>query len=384
MKIVYLYTALVTIGGADRVITNKANYFAENFGYDVTIITDSQGDNPPIFPLSPKVHLINLNIMFGRQYGHGLLLRAYYYFKLMHKYKRLVTHELNRIKPDFTISTFGRESDFLSELNDGSKKIEEVHVVRQYIRNFHRIENLSLPYRFIARYWRYKIDKSVKKLAAVVALTQHDADEWQRVCHTAYVIPNSLPFDDDKISDVSSSKNIISVGRLSEEKGYDLLIKAWAMISKKYSDWKIHVYGEGLLKPCLENLVKENDVETSFLFEKPVTDIQKKYLSSAFFVSSSHFEGFGMALIEAMACGLPCVSFNCPCGPADIIKDNEDGFLVNNGDVKELSEKIAYMIDHPEERANMGLRAKDNVKRYSETVIMEKWRSLFNHLIEQQ
>ncbi len=91
-----------------------------------------------------------------------------------------------------------------------------------------------------------------------------------------------------------------------------------------------------------------------------------------------------MALIEAMACGLPCVSFNCPCGPADIIKDNEDGFLVNNGDVKELSEKVAYMIDHPEERANMGLRAKDNVKRYSEPVIMEKWRSLFNHLIEQQ
>jgi|WetSurMetagenome_2_1015567.scaffolds.fasta_scaffold03367_9 glycosyltransferase involved in cell wall biosynthesis len=384
MKIVYLYTALVTVGGADRVITEKANYFAEKFGYDVTIITDSQGDNPPIFPLSPKVHLINLNIMFGRQYGHGLLLRAYYYFKLMYKYKRLVAKELNKIKPDFTISTIGRELDFFSKLKDGSIKIEEGHVARFFIRNFHLMEQRSFLYKSVAIFWRNIMDNAIKKISAIVVLTEDDATQWRHVCNHVYVIPNSLPFYEKYKNNDYLSKDIISVGRLNEQKGYDLLIKAWAMISKKYPGWKIYVYGEGLLKSYLENIVKENDVETSFLFEKPVTDIQNKYLSSAFFVSSSHFEGFGMALIEAMACGLPCVSFNCSCGPADIIKDNEDGFLVKNGDVKKLSEKIAYMIDNPEERAKMGRRAKENVKRYSKPVIMEKWRSLFNHLIEQQ
>ena len=383
MKIVYLYTALLTIGGADRVISNKANYFAEKFGYDVTIITDSQGNVSPVFPLSPKVHLINLNIMFGQQYQHSILLRGYYYLKLMRKYKCRVIEELRKIKPDFTISAFGRELDFLPELDDGSLKIEEVHVVKRYIRNFHRMENGSFLYRLVAKHWRKKMEDAVKKLTALVVLTEKDAVEWKSVCDHIYVVPNSLPFFEEESSDYSF-KNIISVERLSEEKGFDLLIEAWALIHDQYPEWRIQVYGEGLLENDLEEMIKEKDIKSSFILKDPVKDIRKEYLSSSFLVSSSRFEGFGMALIEAMSCGLPCISFDCPSGPSEIISDNVDGLLVKNGDIKELSEKIAYMIEHSDERKMMGQRAKKNVIRYSEDVIMERWRELFNHLIEQK
>jgi len=383
MRIVYLYTALTTIGGADRVIINKANYFAEKFGYDVTIITDSQGSAPPIFPLSSKIHLINLNIMFGQQYEHSILLRGYYYVKLMRVYKRKVTQELKKIKPDFTISVFGRELDFLSNLDDGSLKIEEAHVAKSYVRNFHLMEQRSLPYRLVVRYWRKKMENAIKRIAALIVLTEEDANKWNLVCENVHVIPNSLPFNDERSSECSS-KDIICVGRLNEQKGFDLLIDAWALIRNKYPEWRIHVYGEGLLKRDLETQIEERNVKSSFILEDPVADIQKKYLSSSFYVLSSRFEGFGMALIEAMSCGLPCISFDCPSGPSEIISDNVDGLLVKNGDIQELSEKIVYMIEHPEERKMMGQRAKKNVIRYSEDVIMERWRELFNHLIEQK
>ncbi len=140
MKTVYIYTALTTVGGADRVITEKANCFADNLEYNVYIITDSQDQNSPVFPLSSKIHIINLNIMFEQQYNHTFLMRRYYYFKIMRVYKRKLSDLLCLIKNDFTISVLKRVSDFINDLPDENLKIGEAHVSKHFMRNFYLLD----------------------------------------------------------------------------------------------------------------------------------------------------------------------------------------------------------------------------------------------------
>ena len=116
MTIVYLYTALCTVGGADRSIIQKANYLADEMHQDVFIITDSQKERPPVFPISPRIRHIDIGIDFDRQYHHNLLVRGYYYFTLMHLYRKKLEYWLKTLKPDIVISTLGRELDFLTRM----------------------------------------------------------------------------------------------------------------------------------------------------------------------------------------------------------------------------------------------------------------------------
>ena len=344
MKIAYIYTALVTVGGADRVVTEKANDLADKRGHEVYIITDSQNNRQPIFPLSDKVKHIDLNINFDKQYHHGLVIRAYYYFSLMRLYKKRLGKLLDEIKADIVITTLGRDLDFLTKLNDGSKKVGESHIAKQYTRNFHLMEARGFPYKQIAQYWRRKQEKAVKKLDAFVVLTQYDAESWKEI-KVANIIPNSLPFYTAESSSLDK-KQIITVGRLSEQKGFDLLVSAWSYITKKHPDWEIHLYGEGELENELKKSITQNGIEDSFIIHKPVKNIKEKYLESSIYVMSSRFEGFGMVLIEAMACGVPCISFDCPHGPSYIIKDGEDGILVENGNVERLAEAMSTLITY--------------------------------------
>lgn len=378
MKIVYLYTALVTVGGADRVVTEKANYLAEVLGHDVYIITDSQNGRQPVFPLSTKVKHIDLDVNFDKQYHHGLLVRAYYYFSLMHLYKKRLGKLLDEIKADVVITTLGRDLDFLTKLKDGSQKVGESHIAKQYTRNFHLMEARGFFYKQIAKYWRRKQEKAVKKLDAFVVLTQYDAESWKKI-KVANIIPNSLPFYTAESSSLDK-KQIITVGRLSEQKGFDLLVSAWSYITKKHPDWEIHLYGEGELENELKKSITQNGIEDSFIIHKPVKNIKEKYLESSIYVMSSRFEGFGMVLIEAMACGVPCISFDCPHGPSYIIKDGEDGILVENGNVERLAEAISTLITDTDKRVAMGKAAKQNVLRYSQENIMKQWESLFYKL----
>lgn len=378
MRIVYIYTALTSMGGVDRIISVKANFFAEKYGYEVYIITDSQATRPPIFPLSSKVKHIDLNIDFDIQYHHKIITRAFYYIILMYQYKKSLSKLLKEIKPDFILTTLGRDMDFLPHIKDGSIKIGESHIAKQFTRNFHLMEQRGFPYKQIAHYWRRKQENAVKQLDALVVLTQYDAASWKTV-KPAKVIPNPSPFTPRKFSSCLN-KRIISVGRLSEQKGYDMLIDAWQIVSCKHPDWELNIYGEGLLKDELETQIKEKGVNETLHICEPTSAIAEKYAESSIYVMSSRFEGFGLVLIEAMACGVPCISFDCPYGPSDIIRNDEDGLLVENGNVRKLAEAIIYLIEHEEIRIRMGEKARINSQRYALGQIMNQWTNLFNEL----
>lgn len=377
MKILYAVERVNLRGGYDRIIIEKANYLAEH-GCEVIICVSSHALSKPFYPISEKVKLVDFDIDFDQQYKYSLFIRAYIYKKLMRRYRKMLSNLLVIEHADIVITTLGREIDFITEINDGSAKVGESHIAKDYVRNLHLMEQRGFIYRIIAKYWRKKIDHKVKKLAALVLLTQHDANSWDGLAKTV-VIPNSLPFYPPHGSSCEN-KQVIFVGRLNEQKGLEYLVDTWMKVNQKHPDWVLHVFGDGEQKQLLLQMIKEAGLECAIIVNQPTPMIMEMYLESSIFLLTSRFEGFGMVIIEAMICGLPVVSFDCPWGPADIIRDGEDGFLVEYLNTDEAAQRVCQLIESAMLRKNMGVKARLNVQRYNRDVVMKQWIDLFKSL----
>ena len=376
-KIVYCTPSLYMAGGVERVLTLKANYFADIYGYDVTIITTDGNDKPNFFPLSKSVKVLNLVINFEEMWHCSFLKRLCLYFLKEKRFKKKLTEELYRIRPDITISLLRREINFLTEIHDGSKKIGEIHINRAHYRNF--TPNRSNPFKAIfARYWKHGLVEKLKRLDRFVVLTEYDRQAWQEIPRVD-VIPNPLPFYPDLIPSVRRQR-IIAVGRYFDEKGYDMLLKAWAIVERACDDWELDIYGDGN-KSYYEKIAASLNLDNKRCrLNDSIPDVQKEYLDSSLFVCTSRFEGFGMGIVEAMACGLPVVAFDCLWGPRSIITDGEDGLLVENGHIEKMAETILSLINHPERISEMGMNARRNVQRFNIDAVAKKWKRLFDSL----
>ena len=378
MKIYYIYTALVTKGGADRVISEKANWLAEH-GHDIAIVTDTQLGREPVFPLSPKVQLIDLAIDFSREYGHGFLVRVWMYFKLMHRYRKKIKALLMENHPDIVISTLGRDISFITKINDGSRKIGEAHTTKHFIRNFHLLESKNLLLKYLTKFFRWNMDRQVSKLDGLVVLTSQDKEDWNHLL-PVYVIPNSYPFYPD-VPSTCENKQAIIVGRYNSAKGYNYLIEAWRYVYKLHPDWIINIFGSGEYEEKVRKQINDYGLQGVVVMNRPTDYIVEEYLKSSIYVMSSVFEGFAMVLLEAMACGLPCVSFDCPNGPRNVITEGEDGILVDYLNSKALANNICKLIEDEKLRKQMGQNGRKNVLRYSRETIMPQWVSLFESII---
>ena len=376
-KIVYCTPSLYMAGGVERVLTLKANYFADIYGYDVTIITTDGNDKPNFFPLSESVKVLNLDINFEEMWHRSFLKRLCLFVPKEQRFKKRLTEELYRIKPDITISVLRREINFLTEIHDGSKKIGEIHINRAHYRNF--TPNRSNPFKALfARYWMRGLVGKLKQLDRFVVLTEYDRQAWQEIPRVD-VIPNPLPFYPAQFPSVRRQR-IIAVGRYFDEKGYDMLLKAWSIVVKACDDWELDIYGDGN-KPYYEKIAASLNLDKKRCrLNDSISDVQKEYLDSSLFVCTSRFEGFGMGIVEAMACGLPVVAFDCLWGPRSIITDGEDGLLVENGHIEKMAETILSLINHPERISEMGMNARRNVLRFNIDAVAKKWKRLFDSL----
>ena len=379
MKIFYIYTALATKGGADRVVTEKANWLAEH-GHEVAIVTDTQLGRKPIFPLSAKVRMIDLDIDFRKEYGHNFLIRSFFYFKLMRRYRSNLVSILKNESPDIVITTLGREISIVTQIDDGSIKIGEAHTTKQYIRNFHLLEKKNSLFRIMTKYFRWKMDNQVCHLDALVVLTEQQMSHWPAEV-PKYAIPNALPFYPDTVSSCENKRAII-VGRYTEAKGYDYMIESWRIVHQKHPDWTIHTFAMGEDEKQVREKILTYGLQDTIIMNPPTDSIMDEYLKSSICVVSSVFEGFSMVLIEAMACGLPCVSFDCPYGPRNIIKDGEDGYLIDYLNTQALADGICKLIEDEELRKEMGSKGRSNVLRFSREHVMQQWVDLFDSLLK--
>jgi len=377
-KIVYCTPALYMAGGVERVLTLKANYFAEHFGYDITIILTEGKGKPLFYPLSDKVKVINLSIGFEELWTCSFIKKVFVYLKKQYLFRKLLKQELLRIRPDITVSLLRREINFLTSIKDGSKKIGELHINRAHYRNFEG-KDVNVLKKLFSKYWMNSLLSKLRKLDRLVVLTEKDREAWAEL-DNVIAIPNPLSISPVEKSDLSKNR-VIVIGRYCHEKGYDHLLQAWAIVQDKCPEWQLAIFGDGnraVYRKIIDNM--NIDSKRCFLNER-TSDVISEYVNSSIAVCSSRFEGFGMVIVEAMACGLPVVSFDCPWGPHAIIKDGEDGILVENGNVEKLAEAIIWMIHHPEQRKAIANKAVENVQRFRIDQIAEKWKSLFETLL---
>lgn len=371
LKIVYVTPALYMAGGVERVLTLKANYFAEHFGYDITIILTEGKDKLLFYPLSDKIKVINLNIGFEELWTCSFLKKVFVYLKKQHQYKKALTDELMLLRPDITISLLRREINFINDIKDGSRKIGELHINRANYRNYNT-EDVGIIKKLFSKLWSANLVSHLKKLDKLVVLTEKDREAWTEL-NNVVAIPDPLSFTPTTVSSLTE-KRVVAIARYSHEKGIDLLLKAWSIVEKRVDDWRLDVFGDGD-RTVYEQLIDELTIDRyRCQLHSRTNNVEHEYVNSSLFVLSSRFEGFGMVITEAMACGLPVVSFDCPWGPRSIIDDGKDGFLVENGNVEAMADSISQLMNDASLRLSISQFGQQNVQRFSIEQIALRWK----------
>lgn len=228
-----------------------------------------------------------------------------------------------------------------------------------------------------------QIRRSYGRLDAVVSLTEGDAADYRGLLGEqtrVLAIPNAMPdLGGRRATYNPDGKLVVAVGRLTRQKGFDLLLKAWATVTTRHPDWRLEIYGSGNDAALQGHIDRRGIGETARLMghSEAVWDVLTR---ASLFVLSSRFEGFPMALLEAMGMGLPVVSFDCPTGPRDLIEDGRNGYLVAAGDVGALAERICDLIEDPARRQVFGAAAATRAPSYDLAALAVRWEELFDEL----
>lgn len=377
MKIIYCILGLYNPGGMERVLLNKVRWICDNTGWEVVVVTTDQRGREPFYRFPEKVRFIDLNVNYTDDNGKGIVGKTTGYLKKRRLHRKRLSSLLKAEKPDITVSLFPCESSFIPAIKDGSKKVLELH----FSKNFRVQYGRKGIFGFIDRMRMRQDERLVRKFDSFVVLTHEDAGNWGKLSNLS-VIPNAVSQVPQETSRLDF-KRVIAVGRLDFQKGFDRLINAWHILLNKYpnlNDWVLEIFGQGEWHGYLTTLIKEKSLESNIRINRPTDNITSEYLSSSILAMTSNYEGFGMVLVEAMSCGLPCVAFDCPCGPSEIITNNEDGILVSNGDTKAFANALASLMLDDEKRKRMGEAARESVARFSESSVMQQWERLFSRL----
>ena len=378
-KIVYVMGDLTYPNGMSRVLSQKVNYLAEHTDFEIYAVLTENAGQPFYFPLSPKVKYVNFDINFEELNAMPMHKKLIPFIKKQRKYRRMFKDYLMQLRPDITVSILRREINFINDIQDGSKKVGEIHFTKA---NYRQV-NLSFLPSFVnhalTNRWNRQMEMQIKRLSKCVILTHEDKKNWLGFDNIE-VIPNPISTFPTIHSDCTQ-KRVIAVGRYSPEKGYERLFKAWKIVNQRYPDWVLDIYGSGERKSYMEQ-VSSLQLESSIHCNEPVKDIYAKYAESSIFTITSYHEGFGLVIAEAMATGVPPVAFSFHCGPRDIITDNEDGIIVENGNIEKLADALCYLIEHDEVRKEMGRKGIISAERFREARIMQQWIDMFNGLFE--
>ena len=374
MRILYTYSSLAVWGGVERVFVDKMNYLATQKGYDVFMLTTCQGRHLVPYVLNDRIHLADIGIQFHKQYQYASLRRLADHYRRINLFEKRFREKVLEICPDIIICTTADPVRSITKVKGRIPLIVESH--SSYLaESFEKKSIFSKLNSYVNRLLLHNA-------SGIVALTKQDAVNWRKVNAFVSVIPNIVHLNDTGTYSDCNSNHVIFVGRITYQKGIDALIKVWSIVQKKHSDWILDIYGEGELKEYYKKVIEELDI--NIVIHHPESTILQRYCDSSILLLTSVYEPFGLVMPEAMSCGLPVVAFDCPYGPADIITDGVDGFLVKNRDINEFADRVCQLIEDRELRVRMGQAAVKSAQRYRADLIMPKWKELFERLCRKE
>lgn len=352
VKLLYVVNGIRGSGGLERVLLHKATYLTEKYGYAVTILVLNEAPGEPFYPISPVVRIRHFHAS-GRALAY---LRAY---------RTGLREAVAQVQPDVVcVCDDGLKGLLVPLLLPRSRPalVYERHASLELMRSR----------------WQKAVMRPLARVYdRLVLLTQGNVNEWG--VPGAVVIPNPLPVFPDE-AQPRKKPQILCVGTLSHNKGQDLLIEAWARIAARHPEWSVQVYGYGDPAPWIA-LAADSGVAGRIEFHQPVADIAAKYRDASLLVLPSRSEGFGMVLLEAMSLGTPCISFDCPSGPGDILTNGVDGILVPPGDVVGLANAMEDLINDPARREALAYQARISSGKYAIEEIAQRWHELLSRLV---
>lgn len=385
MKIYFLIFNIYGMGGTVRTVLNVTNYLADR-GFDIEIISVFRRQRKPFFEINPKINITVLHDLYNRQ-KYNATLKAKFINQFT-RYKSLLIHKDEESYKQFSLLTDTKLLLYLKSLKKGilvsTRPSLNLFVAKHAPKHLIKVGQEHINFDSHPEDLKRAIIKHYPKLDYLITLTEKDNEKYKQLFKNTDLdirkIPNSINKTNCGLSDLNE-KTIVAAGRLDYVKGFDLLIDAYKVVAKKHPDWKLKIFGSGAEKNNLMKQIQEKNLYNHVFLMGPTKHLQEELKKASIFVVSSRMEGFGLVIAEAMQCGVPVVSFDCPHGPSEIIKHGEDGILVENGNTEKLGEEINRLIENEQLRKQLGKNACKNVKRFFVDNIGEQWDRFFRQLM---
>ena len=345
MRLLYVIEKMSGFGGMERIFTDKMNWLCKQRDVEVVLLHVWKDSLPLAYTLDSRVKVVRLNVPYIKG-GVGFPFALFSYNRFVAKYK-----------PDVTILSWVFGAFLATYGKKYGKVIYESHLA-----------STRMTHGWLQTKMQAHVD-------VVVTLTSRDADNFSKA-RRVEVIPNFTNLQPTASADYMQKK-CVAVGRLVYQKNYPRMIEIWKRISEKNPDWTLDIYGEGEERTLIENIINEAGMAGRIVLHGNTDDVVSAMQSASIYLMTSRMEGFPLALVEAMKCRLPIVAFDCDFGPSEVIDNGTTGFLVPYSDDAMFIDKLAYLMEHPEVREQMGASAKKISNKYQSEQIMSEWLRLF-------
>lgn len=372
---------MTNLAGIERILTCKMGYLADKTDYQVYLTTYEQNGSALSFPLNSKILYRPINAPMPQRENYSFCCWLASYFRARKIFRKELNILLKELHPDILICT-----NYSFQVLDIILKISLKLGIKTILESHTKSETVSMAYKFqyhqqiykLIKIWDKNILRSLKHCQCVVTLTKQDVPFWQQNARRIEVIPNILTITPKYVTDYYV-KRVISAGRYMTEKGFDRLLSAWNLLPEQYNDWSLFIFGNEDRTPY-QRIVDSYHLNNNVHLMPATNNIANEFSKSSIFVMTSRYEGFGLVLAEAMSCGLPCIAFDCPYGPREIISNGEDGILVKDGDIEGLATQMQLLMSNADLRKAMGEKAIRNIARFNPESIMKRWEILFENI----